>query len=66
MAFDWYQQGPMNADDASRLAERYRQAGRKVNVIPWFNPGDHMVSVLLPVMNKAPRQSRIYQNKLWK
>lgn len=66
MAFDWYQQGPMNADEANRLASRYREAGRKVDVIPWFNPGDHMVNVLLPVMQKAPRASRIFQHKCWK
>jgi hypothetical protein len=66
MALEWFQQGPMSFDEAERLAARYRKAGRDVNVIEWFNPGERMVNVRLPALHKAPRPSRTYQQKLWK
>lgn len=66
MALGWFQQGPMSADEAERLAERYRAAGRQVSIIQWFNIGERMVNVRLPEMKKKPRPSRTYQQKLWK
>lgn len=65
MALGWFQQGPMSADEAERLADRYRAAGRQVSVIQWFNIGERMVNVRLPEMKKtAPIAT--YQQKLWK
>lgn len=55
----------MSADEAERLADRYRAAGRQVSVIQWFNIGERMVNVRLPEMKKtAPIAT--YQQKLWK
>ncbi|EAA7166286.1 hypothetical protein GIZ64_13735 [Salmonella enterica] len=66
MSIGLFIQGPMEEKEAEELAERYRKAGRRVNVTPSFQAGLKLVQVYLPESKRRPKASRIYQQKIWR
>lgn len=66
MSIGLFIQGPMEEKEAEELAERYRKAGRRVNVTLSFQPGLKLVQVYLPKCKHRPKASRIYQQKIWR
>ncbi|EAV3187635.1 hypothetical protein E1B13_21665 [Salmonella enterica subsp. enterica] len=51
MSIGLFIQGPMEEKEAEELAERYRKAGRRVNVTLSFQPGLKLVQVYLPELS---------------
>lgn len=66
MAIEPFMQGPMTETEARELEKRYRASGRRVSVTESFQPGLKYVQVYLPALKHAPKQSNIYQQKIWK
>lgn len=65
MKYSWFQHTDCTTEQADELAANYQRRGVKVerslnrDNITWT------VSVLLPEGDKAPRSSRVWQNKAW-
>lgn len=66
MALEPFIQGPMTEQEATELANKYKASGRRVSITASFQPGLKYVQVYLPVSRFRPRQSAIYQQKIWK
>lgn len=66
MALEPFMQGPMTEQEATDLANKYKASGRRVAITASFQPGLKYVQVYLPVSRFRPRQSAIYQQKIWK
>lgn len=66
MALEPFMQGPMTEQEATELAKKYKASGRRVSITASFQPGLKYVQVYLPVSRFRPRQSAIYQQKIWK
>lgn len=66
MSIGLFIQGPMEEKEAEELAERYRKAGRRVNVTPSFQASLKLVQVYLPESKHRPKASIIYQQKIWR
>lgn len=66
MALGLFMQGPMTEREATELACKYKAAGRRVSITASFQPSYQYVQVHLPVCKYRPRQSGVYQNKMWK
>lgn len=66
MAMGLFQQGPMSDLEAKELEAQYIKKGRKVWITDSFDIGLKIVQVYLPESRYMPRQSNIYQQKIWK
>lgn len=66
MALEPFMQGPMTEQEATELANKYKASGRRVSITASFQPGLKYVQVYLPASRFRPRQSAIYQQKIWK
>ncbi|MDD0483610.1 hypothetical protein PSZ12_09850 [Shigella sonnei] len=61
-----FKQGPMTHDEAERLSDTYRRRGKKVLVVRSDFLGDgYCVYVHLPELERTPKPSRTYQQKIW-
>lgn len=65
MKYSWFQHTDCTTEQADELVDNYRRRGVKVerslnrDNITWT------VSAQLPESDKAPRPSRVWQNKAW-
>lgn len=66
MVMGLFQQGPMSDLEAKELEAQYIKKGRKVWITDSFDIGLKIVQVYLPESKYMPRQSNIYQQKIWK